>query len=199
MYYCIAVAYVPAKLGILLPHNTSSNLVNNIEYSSRSSLLMPITLALLFLMGAAVPIAERLVPTNDFENITSTAKETFVQTKTLSSAQINSFLQQDNAVLLSGLALYPRYYTPDSRIYMADLPINFAYLNFTLINNGAQPIVLPLQNNPVDIPHTATVSVLGCKANGYISAWAVVIHSQSPQVLSRVPNVPLACPLAEPK
>jgi hypothetical protein len=82
---------------------------------------------------------------------------------------------------------------------MGDLPITFAYLNFSLINNGAQQIVLPLQNSPANIPHTATVSVLGCKDKGYISAWAVIIHSQPPQVLSRVPNASPTCPLSEPK
>ena len=159
---------------------------------------MPVVFVLMFLMGAAVPIAERLIPTNDFDNLTSAARETFDQTKTLSAAQIDTFLQQDDAVLLSGIALYPRYDQPNNRVDLADLPSSFTYLNFSLINNGVQQIVLPLVNLPAGIPHTSKVSVLGCKDNGYISAWAVIVYSQPVQVLIRVPSSPLVCPLTEP-
>jgi hypothetical protein len=198
MYYCIAFAYIPSKLWESLPHNNSQARSDQSKLPSRQSILMPVVLALMFLMGAAAPIAEHLIPTNNFENLTSAAKETLDQTKTLSTAQIDTFLQQKDAVLLSGIELYPRYDRPNNRVDLPDLPNSFSYLNFSLINNGAQQIVLPLLNTPTNIPHTSKVSVLGCKTKGYISASVVIIHSQPEQILLRVPGAPLHCPLAEP-
>jgi len=198
MYYCIALAYMPARIGTLLQFEAGS--MPNPEGGShpQHSLVMPVVFSFLFLMGASVPIAERLIPVRDFENFTAQTMETFNQTKTLSNSEIAVFLQQKDAVLFSGLALYPRYYRPDSRIYLANAPVNYSYLHFWMIGSGDEQVVLPLRNTPSGIPHTSTVSVLGCKADGYISAWAVIVHSQPTQILIRDPQSSLNCPLVEP-
>ena len=48
------------------------------------------------------------------------------------------------------------------------------------------------------IPDAADVMVVGCKADGYILAWAV-IRTDDKSVFERTPGgVPLACPLPEP-
>jgi hypothetical protein len=199
-YYCIALAYIPSRLGALLQRNILPSMISTREHlpQSQPAILMPVVFSLMFFMGASVPIAERLIPTNNFDNLNIDAQETLNQTKTLSTDEINTFLKQDGAILLSGIALYPRYYQPDSRIYMPDTPTNFSYLYFWVINHGDEQIILPLQNAPSNIPHTSKVSLLGCKNENYISAWAVIVYSQPRQILIRDPKSPLVCPLTDP-
>ena len=144
------------------------------------------------------PIAERLIPVNNFDSLNIDAQETFNQTTTLSTEEMDTFLKQDGAILLSGIALYPRYYEPDSRIYLPDTPTNFSYLYFWIINHNDEQVVLPLPNAPINIPHTSKVSLLGCQNENYISAWAVIVYSQPRQVLIRDPKPPLVCPLTDP-
>jgi len=198
MYYCIAIAYIPLQIGRWLQRGTLLAATDQTILPAEPALLMPFLFSFLFLLGASIPIAERFIPVRDFETFTTGARETFSRNKTFSSTDIDSFLQEDNAVLFSGIALYPRYVQPNSRIYLADMPTEFKYLHFWLINTGNEQIVLPLQKAPKGIPHTATVSVLGCKQAGYISALAVIIHSQPERVLTRSPRAPLSCPIFEP-
>jgi len=198
MYYCIALAYIPSRIGTLLRLETASLPNHESETHTQHSFVMPVVFSLLFLMGASVPIAERLIPNRDFGNLTAQAMETFDKTKTLSTSEIDAFLQQKDAVLFSGIALYPRYYRPDSRIYLGNTPVDYSYLHFWIISNGDEQVVLPLQNVPDGIPHTSTVSVLGCRNKDYILAWAVLIHSQPEQILIQAPRSSLSCPLAEP-
>ena len=145
-----------------------------------------------------MPIAERLIPNADFGNFTAKTRESLAQSRMLSRTEADIFLQQENAVLISVIALYPRYYQQDSRIYLADLPDNYTFLQFLLIGDGSNQIVLPLQNVPSGIPNTSTVTIIGCQAEGYISAWAVIVHSIPEQILMRDPYSRLSCPLTEP-
>jgi len=111
---------------------------------------------------------------------------------------MEAFLSQENAVLVSGLALYPRYFRPNGRFHLADTPDHYKYLHFWIINNDDDQIVFPLQNPPDIFPHASTISVLGCKEDNYISAWSVIIHTPSKQILIQNPQSALICPLVEP-
>jgi len=198
MYYCLALAYAPSKIGALFYRGAAPGSNPKEESRVKRSYLPPVIFSLLFIAGAAVPLAERMIPTHDFSTPTAQASETLAASQILPRAELDAFLQQDDAVLLSGVALYPRYFRPNSRIHLADAPETFTYLHFWLIGSDDDQIVLPLQNVPGGVPHTTAVSVLGCKTEGYISAWAVIVHSRPGQILIRDPQPPLSCPLTEP-
>jgi hypothetical protein len=194
-YYCIALAYLPGKMGaVLQPGKPSTPPPAD---TRQRSFLLSIIFALLFLAGASVPIAERLIPNRDFETFDVEARSSMFQTQIVSPTELGAFLQQKDAVFVSGIALYPRYYRPDSHIYLADMPTDFSYLHLLLLSRGHEQVVLPLKNVPGAIPNASPVSVLGCRAEGYISAWAVLVHSQPEQILIRDPRNSLHCPLAE--
>ena len=125
----------------------------------------------------------------------SETQNTLIQNNILTPDQITQFLEQKNAILLSGIALYPRYYKPDGSIYLADMPEDFRYLHFWMINDDQIQIVLPREKPPEFFPHASTVSVLGCADGSFISAWAVVLKTEAgEQIILQEPARPLACP-----
>jgi hypothetical protein len=151
------------------------------------------------LIGASVPIAERLIPERDYDRFTVEAKKDLSDAHILSLEELDDFLTHENAVVISGIGLYPRFIRPDnSRVYLADAPSGYKYLHFWLINDEDNQIVLPLQNAPSGIPHTATVSVLGCQEKNYIAAFAVIVQEPHQQIILRDPSAPLQCPMPEP-
>lgn len=170
VYYSIALAYIPSKIKFVWNGNNESQSNHQTSVTRKTGLIV---LSTLFLIGASVPIAEQLIPHRDFSNITNAAKEK------LSPTELETFLAQDNAILLSGIALYPRYITPNSRIHLADAPPrDFRYLHFWLINDGDDQIVFPTQISPKVFPNTETVSILGCREENYILATVIIVHDQ---------------------
>jgi 4-amino-4-deoxy-L-arabinose transferase-like glycosyltransferase len=102
----------------------------------------------LFLIGISVPLAERLIPAGNFDYLKDETKNILAKENILASDQFTTFLEQKNAVFLSGIALYPRYYKPDGSIYLANMPNDFRYLHFWLVNEGDVQIVLPREKQP---------------------------------------------------
>jgi hypothetical protein len=192
MYFCIGLAYFPSAIDSLRGQKKQKEGGTNQPY------LKPLMFGLLVIAGASVAIAEQLIPNRDFSDVTLEAKEVIVEAGALSQAQLDFFRRENEAAIISGVALYPRYFQPNTRFSLADMPQGFNYLHFWLIGNGGGQVVLPLQNVPSDIPHTETVTILGCETENFISAWAVVTHSPPAQILTRDPNAPLNCPLEEP-
>jgi hypothetical protein len=199
MYICIALAYLPSQLGKLLQKENSSEPSQAAESPAQRTVFLPVIFALLFLTGASLPIAERVILARDFGNFTVEASAALNKANLLPPARLNTFMQQENAAFISGIALYPRYYEPNGKLYLPDTPSDYSYLHFVIIGNIVEQIVLPLQAAPHGIPHTIAVSVIGCKDSGYISAWAVIVHSQPEQILMRDPQTLLQCPLGAPK
>ena len=196
VYYSIALAYLPSQL--LLPAQTSSD-TENIPSRAKSYLATIAFCALLFL-GASVPLAEKLIPARDFSTFTDDAQEILTQDNILSQADLEFFLKQDNAVFYSGVALYPRYITSNSRIYLQDAPPrDTKYLHFWLINDDDNQIVFPTESSPAIFPHSGTVSVIGCKEDNYILAWVVIFQSPSRRIYVQDFKKPLSCQLISPE
>lgn len=199
VYYSMALAYFPSKIKSFFGENIQSQAVDKRLVIGNTAIFPVVTLFILLLLGASVPIAERLNQTDGYQSFSENAKVDLSKEQYISSTEIETFLEQENAVLISGQALYPRYIRPNSRVYLADAPKGYRYLHFWLINEADHQIVLPLLSSPEDIPHTATVTVIGCQENRYISAFAVIVQEPSKQILIRDPQAPLRCPLDEPQ
>ncbi len=192
MYFCVALSYLPSKIGLLFEAGTSTLIDYRLPKKTIS--FYPAIFSLLICMGISVPLAERLIPSQKFDQWMSESKNTMVDQNILTTDQLTQFLEQKNAVFISGLALYPRYYKPDGDIYLADMPQDFRYLHFWLISDGDIQIVLPREKPPEFFPHASTVSVLGCTEGNFISAWAVVLKTQAgEQVILQEPNQPFIC------
>jgi 4-amino-4-deoxy-L-arabinose transferase-like glycosyltransferase len=188
VYYSIALSYLPSKIKLDETHAPQSDLAP----ASVANKPFPgmIIFLILLLAGASVPIAERLIPTRDFSDFTNNAEESLVDGNIISSSEFETFLEQEDAVFYSGVALYPRYIVPGSRAHLANTPPKeIRYLHFWLIDEGDHQIVFPTENPPNTFPHTSPVSIMGCKQEDYILAWAIVLHSSPKQIL--IQDIPI--------
>lgn len=193
MYYCIALSYLPSKIGLLFSRQNPID--TDVPRSTRRNSAFPAIFLLLFFIGTSVPLAERLIPEQNFDYLMDESKSVLVEKNILSADQLTQFLNQKNAVLLSGLALYPRYYKPNGEIYLADMPEDFRYLHFWLLNDYDLQIVLPKEKPPEFFPHASTVSVIGCTHGNFISALAVILKTETgEQVLLQEPPSTFECP-----
>jgi hypothetical protein len=197
VYYSIALAYLPSKIISLFNRNIFEAQADIKSREVTTFLPQAFSLLALFLMGASVPIAERLIPVRNFDEYTQNSKGVLLATNISSASDLNAFLTEENAVITSGIALYPRYIRLKSRFRPLETSGEYEYLHIWLINDGDYQVVLPLQAVPKDIPHTATISIIGCKQENYISAFAVVVHEPSQEIILRDPKVPLHCPASE--
>lgn len=199
VYYSAAIAYFPSRIKSLFSKNIPNEASGERTNKVRTMLPQAFILSALFLIGASVPIAERLITPRNFDGITNDAQAALINKKIASADEIESLLENKDALFLSGIGLYPRYVQPNSRFSPLGSSKDYRYLHLWLINEGNYQVVLPLQNVPNDIPHTATVSVIGCRQENYVSAFAVLVHDPSGHILLRSPETPLSCPIAEPQ
>jgi 4-amino-4-deoxy-L-arabinose transferase-like glycosyltransferase len=199
VYYSIALAYLPSEIKYVFPAPIPVQADRPAIFLWKTSFSGAFIFFTLLLLGASVPAAEQLIHKSSYDGFLKNVKTDLSAQSNISPQEINTFLEQKGAVLLSGIALYPRYIRPGVNIHLADAPSGYKYLHFWLMNETDNQIVLPLEASPGGIPHTAIVSVLGCKEEAYISAYAVIVLQPAKQILIRDPRVFLRCPLRAPK
>ena len=199
VYYSVALAYLPSNIKLAFNKNVANETRNEMKDGMGAVIPQALILSALFLLGASVPIAERLIPARDFSSFTNDAKTALTNESMATAREIETFLKQHEAVLLTGIGLYPRYIQPNSRFKPLDGLKDDRDLHFWLINEDDYQIVLPLQNVPEGIPHATMISIIGCREEAYISAIAVIVHEPSDHVLVRSPREPFACPVAPPQ
>lgn len=192
MYYSIALAYLPSKIRLNPDRPHQPDLVP--ASVSNGQIPSLIVLLILLLTGASVPIAERYIPTTDFSNFTEGTVDGLIGRNIITRPELNAFLEQENAALYSGLALYPRYIGPNSKVYLANTPPREQrYLHFWLINEGDNQIIFPTDNPPDVFPHVGVVTVMGCKQETYILAQMVMVHSTAEQIFTQDASLGLDC------
>jgi hypothetical protein len=162
-----------------------------------------VILVILFGLGVLVPLAETLYASR-YQNVDPgrilAEHEAQLASAGLDRQQVTSFLQDPNAELSIGRALYPRYYIENQgEVHFYPVVVmGFPRTTFTLIGpKGEQGIVLPGEK-PEHFPHTADVLVLGCREQLYVDALAVIVLDERGALYTRSPESPLQCPLKQP-
>jgi hypothetical protein len=162
-----------------------------------------IILAILFGMGSLVPLSEGLHSPR-FSDTEAAAlldeHQGQLNDAGLSFPQIQSFLQNPDAELVVGRALYPRFFQM-GRGEMHFYPyteMGFPRTGFVLIGPAGQQGILLPGESPSHLPHGADVLVLGCKGTNYTDALAVVILDETNAVYTRSPASEPTCPLRQP-
>jgi hypothetical protein len=119
--------------------------------------------------------------------------------------EIQRFLELNNATVVEGRALYPRFYrTGDGEPgedWVAFMERDFPRLGFFLIGSEKVSVIMPMDKSPEIFPHAADVIVVGCREDDYIDAAVVLISSESLgdyEVLFRPSLENLSCPLPSP-
>jgi hypothetical protein len=162
-----------------------------------------VILAILFGVGVLIPLAETLNE-NRYQNLEPskvlTEHNEQITNAGFSIQEINAFLQNPNAKILVGRALYPRYYIEnEGEVHFYPVVVmGFPRTTFTLIGpKGEQGIILP-GAKPRYFPQGADTLVLGCKEQFYVDALAVIILDEKGTIYTRSPESSLQCPLKQP-
>ena len=185
--------------------NSMEKVQTNLKPSFRTNDVPKIVvpLAILFGLGALVPLAESLYPSRyqDLDAVKALQEhEAQIASAGLDLQEINAFLQDPNAELSVGRALYPRYYIENEGEvhFYPVIKMGFPRTTFTLIGpKGEQGIILP-GKKPRYFPQGADTIVLGCKEQLYVDALAVIILDEKGAIYTRSPQSSLQCPLKQP-
>jgi hypothetical protein len=209
LYFLIGVFQVTIfaanRLGIkwFLLHEPIDQNTSRQNSTSNDLLKTVVILAILFGVGALVPLAENL-HTSRYQNLdpAKTLEEHKAQIASagLDLQEINTFLQNPNAEISVGRALYPRYYIENEGEvhFYPVIKMGFPRTTFTLIGpKGEQGIILP-GHKPRYFPQGVDTIVLGCKEQYYVDAIAVIILDEKGAIYTRSPESSLQCPLTQP-
>ena len=186
----------------LFTESTGQNILGQNRTENNLSRIV-VTLAILFGVGALVPLAETLHASRyqDFDAAKALQEhEAQIASAGLDLQEINTFLQNPNAEISMGRALYPRYYIENEGEvhFYPVIKMGFPRTTFTLIGpKGEQGIVLP-GDKPRYFPQGVDTIVLGCKEQFYVDALAVIILDEKGAIYTRSPESSLQCPLKQP-
>ncbi|HMV28103.1 MAG TPA: hypothetical protein PKE23_01875, partial [Anaerolineales bacterium] len=175
--------------------------------------LVPIIAGILGI-GVLIPLPEFLfqpryqaqTPSETFASLRETG---LFERSNFSEEELTAFLAEPGAMILTGRALYPRYYPAgegESDLNTHYKKFHFQRLVFTVIGPdfpGAIGLVIPGDSLPKGLSlQAADVVVLGCwtqdRYSPLLNAVVVFVTSGDGYVYNRSPESPLHCPLKIP-
>lgn len=153
------------------------------------------------MITAALPIIEAAVPyrfqdVNTEELLAIYEKQGLLDQYGLERSRLTSFLRQNDAVGLIGVAFYPRYFDAfegeNGTGWPDRVPKDFNRLGFYLAEDNRPFISLPVDAAPDYFPNASNVLVFGCQAKNHIKA-NVVIFADNPQKMLISPDINWEC------
>lgn len=163
----------------------------------------------LLLIGSIFPVTEVLFPRRYTPLTDQEALEMY--RAAISSGEavgapplevLDAFLGQEEAQVVYGRGLYPRYlrsglgFGGNNLVYN---PAPYSRLVWQMVGTYDGLVELPLLNAPAFFPNTADVLVFGCEGEGVVDALVVVVTMDGEtSVLTRSPWVDPVCPLPKP-
>jgi hypothetical protein len=154
-----------------------------------------------FLLTAAIPLSERLIP-DHFQEMTaesalaSLQAQGLLQSAGVDRAVIDRLLESETAEVLIGRAMYPRFYKAGKGLlgggWPAYEPRDYSRLGFYLSPSNT-PVVLPAETAPVPFPNASDVLVVGCKQSDRVEALLVAILNGPQQVFLQSPLEQWSC------
>ena len=166
------------------------------------------TLALIFMIGALVPLAElpferRYQKTSADVTLAMLEQGGWLDQAGLVRDDLSEFLADPQAQMIVGRSLYPRYYRAgkgeSKRIYPY-LPLDYPRLAFMTIgpfDGGVESVIIPGEKPRFDL-QAADVVVIGCENFSFLDALAVFLLTEPPRVYLRSPLPALHCPFPPP-
>jgi hypothetical protein len=155
----------------------------------------------IFLLGCSVLLVDQWVPARYSE---SPALGTLnaVKTGAVEGEGLRTFLNQEKAVMITGRALYPRYYKANDGEPGDDWPaynqLPFARLGFFLAGPTPAHIIMAMDAPPEVFPNASDVLVIGCQGEDLIHALVIEINDGVDGVLTHPAYPTWECPLPKP-
>ncbi len=188
LFYASGLVYI---LDSVNPQKDIGWIENNVEEDhnkNKGKSQKPALFFLVFFFAVSVvlPLTEKIYPSMEFtetymeflNSITMAGNSDF--SSPFTTMQVEEFLAQDNAVFLSGQALYPKVLDPedDSATEFFPAQIQQPYsLAFTLLDGKHKDsIFIPIDSAQITFPHGITASILGCRVeDDLVKAKAVIL------------------------
>ncbi len=142
--------------------------------------------AAVLLTGSAMPFASAIFPApppspSRQEMVADILKAAETQKLPVETAQLEQFLNDENTILRSGNAFYPRFYREDDGMPTADWDAyeirDFPRLGFILFDQKWGNAVFPVQESPSWFPNNAEVLVATCKSRKYVDTRLVLVKN----------------------
>jgi hypothetical protein len=165
------------------------------------------TVVMILAIGSLIPLSEMPFPLryaesgNKQQRFTALREAGLFDGSSLKPGVLQRFLRDPDAVLVSGRALYPRYYWVGGGETAANYPyiaMDFPRLAFILIGPGGRRGVILPGDLPRRFPNGADVTVLGCRTSRNVDALVVFVRGDPGVVYTRSPASTLNCPLRQP-
>lgn len=162
-------------------------------------------LAAITALGSLIPLTNLFYPPR-YERLNAPQIMAKLESQSLAElgitdSALRSFLQQEQATLLEGRALYPRYIWRGVNPRIPGPLLNekrYSRMTFVAIGqHGHAPVVLVTGDEWFDFPHGTDALVMGCRNEEFVDAWAVILPEIDAAYV-RQPPTPLRCPLPEP-
>lgn len=153
-------------------------------------------LALLLAAGMALPLASRGMPPRLPAWTRAELSEKILAAPLpaeIDRGVIERALADPNAVLVSGLGLYPRFFSDREDVFFATLgegglPAESHRLGLTLLTaERPMGIALPMAGDPGYFPHGEHMIVLGCRTDNRVDALVVLTDDPDHPVYGRAP------------
>jgi hypothetical protein len=167
----------------------------------------PLVVVLFLLLGASIPFSEQFFPRR-YATQTPTQLIEFMEQKGYlqkieldKSTLIDFASQTPDFRIVNGRALYPRFFLANEGIPKNRYPygiMEFPRVAFTMIGPYGANFAILRQGEIPYFPDASDVIVLGCQADSYIDAIAIVVVADQTMVYTRQPALSLQCPLPRP-
>lgn len=146
------------------------------------------------LINLSLPITQSLIPVRYPPLTKQQLLAAYPQNSKLpTAAEMGTFLEQKNAVVFYGRALYPRFFAAGTGLHSTGwasfIARDYSRLGFYVVGPFPGDVVLPLAQSPAIFPHAADVRVFGClrdaDANNrrFVQAWVVIVHAEKDSFL----------------
>jgi len=157
----------------------------------------PLVIVFFLLVGASIPFSEQFFPKRysaqtRSQFLTSLEQEGHLQKMGFDKSTLSAFASQTPGFrIINGRALYPRSFWANEGVPKNRYPygvMEFPRIAFTIIGPyGWNSVILPQGEIPY-FPDASDVIVLGCQADNYLDALAVVVIKDQTVVYVRQPQ-----------
>ena len=170
-------------LGISFPH--TKDFSPSLHKPQHDYKKLFFTAILFLLIGFSPILLEKNIPTH----YPSLSKEELMTAIVPYSAEISPFAEQENAEILMGRLIYPRFYYRNDGIISANpwpayAAQDFSRMGFVLIKDRNTQVVFPLKDMPATFPNGVDVIVLGCTTDTHLEARLIYVVDKEKTIIS---------------
>ncbi|MDR3576259.1 MAG: glycosyltransferase family 39 protein [Anaerolineaceae bacterium] len=170
------------------------------SYSQRW--LVGLTCLVILIVGLSLPLSEVVFPVRyAAQPSASVVNQLAIRLKDINAASQNNvavqFLNQPGITLISGRALYPRFYAKGENepktAKTGYAGLNFGRLVFSVVGSQNPLVVFPIDQSPPYFPNASDVLMAGCMQNHYFQPVVILVNQGTKPIYLASGPIPSVC------